>query len=158
MASAGLGILGVLAVTRPLSPSLGGGADPEPARVSVAQCYSDSTSLAAWCRAHGLVPRERRPKLVCFTLLDTELDILELRVRELADVVDKVVVFESARTSTGRAKQRYFERAKPHFDEAYPVRQPSPAPPPLFSALTPEIASNSPRAPALGRGAVLRDG
>lgn len=62
---------------------------------------------------------------MCFTLLDTELDLLELRIRELADVVDKVVVFESAHTSTGRAKDRYFERAKKHFDELYPVRRPA---------------------------------
>jgi beta-1,4-mannosyl-glycoprotein beta-1,4-N-acetylglucosaminyltransferase len=50
----------------------------------------------------------------CFTFFN-ELDILELRLKELAPVVDRFVLVEADRTFTGQPKPLYFDEQKARF-------------------------------------------
>lgn len=50
-------------------------------------------------------------------LFANELEVLELRMNELKDVVDKFVIFESAETIVGAPKPLYYENNKERFKE-----------------------------------------
>jgi beta-1,4-mannosyl-glycoprotein beta-1,4-N-acetylglucosaminyltransferase len=52
----------------------------------------------------------------CFIFYN-ELELLELRLRELADVVDKFVLVEATRTFTNHAKPLWFHENRARFDE-----------------------------------------
>lgn len=63
----------------------------------------------AACARHGWSQRTRaggaeKVKLIDAVIFSTELDLLEIRMRELWDVVDTFVVLESAHTFTGLPK------------------------------------------------------
>jgi beta-1,4-mannosyl-glycoprotein beta-1,4-N-acetylglucosaminyltransferase len=55
----------------------------------------------------------------CFTFFN-ELDLLEIRLRELRDVVDYFVICEAAQTFTGSDKPLYFAENKSRFAEFLP--------------------------------------
>ena len=52
----------------------------------------------------------------CFMFFN-ELDILEIRLNELHDIVDKFVIVESTRTHTGDIKPLYFKESENHFSQ-----------------------------------------
>lgn len=52
----------------------------------------------------------------CFTFFN-ELDLLEIRLRELAGTVDTFVLVEADKTFTGKPKELYFEKNKKRFAE-----------------------------------------
>ena len=54
--------------------------------------------------------------LDCFPFFN-ELDILQLRLYELADVVDKFVFIEASQTHTGKSKPFYYEENKQLFEK-----------------------------------------
>jgi beta-1,4-mannosyl-glycoprotein beta-1,4-N-acetylglucosaminyltransferase len=58
----------------------------------------------AACSCHDLKSRSQPHVLWDATLLSTELDMLEIRLRELWDVVDKFVILESTHSMTGNPK------------------------------------------------------
>lgn len=118
----GAGLLLLLALGSGLAGRRSSGSLAAQATASVQQCSAAASSLDGWCRAHGLVRRSKPGRVICFTLIDTELDLLELRLRELRGVVDAVVVFESAHTSTGRRKDLYLQRVREYFATQYGVR------------------------------------
>lgn len=55
----------------------------------------------------------------CFTFFN-ELDLLEVRLRELAPVVDAFVLVEATRTHAGKPKPLFFEQSKARFAEYLP--------------------------------------
>jgi len=55
----------------------------------------------------------------CFTFFN-ELDLLEIRLNELDDVVDKFVLVEAPVTHSGKPKPLYFEQNKQRFSEFLP--------------------------------------
>lgn len=60
------------------------------------------------CSRHGWSPRQPGVALWDATLISTELDMLEIRLRELWDTVDLFLVMESTHTMTGIRKKRMF--------------------------------------------------
>jgi len=58
----------------------------------------------AACQLHGWEPTVSSSTLWDATLISTELDMLEIRLRELWNVVDKFLLLESTHTMSGSAK------------------------------------------------------
>lgn len=58
----------------------------------------------AACRRHSWEPRTQRHVLWDATLISTELDMMEIRLRELWNVVDKFIILESTHSMTGNPK------------------------------------------------------
>jgi hypothetical protein len=55
------------------------------------------------------------PEVYDAIMVNTEIDMLEIRIRELLPYVDKLLVVESTRTLSGRRKRTYFEENKERF-------------------------------------------
>lgn len=69
------------------------------------------------CKLHGWKPR---PNVLDYKLLDaflvgSELDLLELRLNELAPIVDRFFIIESNVTSTGLPKETHFANNRERF-------------------------------------------
>lgn len=81
--------------------------------------YPRSTLPASeWCSLHGWKPRASTPKVFDAVIFSVEIDLLQLRLRELYDVVDGFVILESDRTFTGLPKNTTFADNKHLFDWA----------------------------------------
>ncbi|CEH13551.1 glycosyltransferase family 17 protein [Ceraceosorus bombacis] len=72
---------------------------------------------AAACARHGWVTREHDVKLVDAFLISTEVELLEARLRELEDVVDKFVIVESDYTLMGQPKNMTFQQNWPRWSK-----------------------------------------
>ncbi|KAH0445896.1 hypothetical protein IEQ34_025271 [Dendrobium chrysotoxum] len=71
---------------------------------------------SAACARHGWKPRLKPVNIWDATLISTELDMLEIRMRELWDVVDSFLVMESTHTMTGIEKsQMHFQQNSDRF-------------------------------------------
>ncbi|ORY29257.1 glycosyl transferase [Rhizoclosmatium globosum] len=68
------------------------------------------------CHAHRWTPATRPTRVWDVVLFSVELDLLELRMRELMDVVDFFVVVESRRTFTGLEKDLVFKENRKRFE------------------------------------------
>jgi beta-1,4-mannosyl-glycoprotein beta-1,4-N-acetylglucosaminyltransferase len=110
-------------LTRPIWDS-----PPPPFRVVNHFAQADGLSADRWCRLHGwrergddsasLSPADQhraRPRVYDAVIFSVELDLLEIRLRELWDVVDVFVVVESDRTFTGLAKNTTFADHRERF-------------------------------------------
>lgn len=62
-----------------------------------------SDDVAA-CQRHSWQPRSSKYLLWDAILISTELDMMEIRLRELWDVVDKFIILESTHSLTGNPK------------------------------------------------------
>ncbi|KAF9436423.1 hypothetical protein BGZ76_004021 [Entomortierella beljakovae] len=85
--------------------------------------YSDRMSIKERCKAHGWTLRDdystpSAPKIYDAVIFSVELDMMEIRIRELWDVVDKFVVLESNATFTGLPKDEVFKKNMDRFDFA----------------------------------------
>ncbi|KAL2918968.1 hypothetical protein HK105_201238 [Polyrhizophydium stewartii] len=102
----------VTSVTRPLWDT------PErPFRV-IPHYYAPHVSWETLCRRHGWAPLgtgDRMPRAVDAILFSVEVDLLEIRIRELYDVVEKFVVLETNSTFTGLPKAFTFEQHRERF-------------------------------------------
>lgn len=80
-----------------------------------------SADLAAdrWCALHNWTPRTSDPKVFDAVIFSVELDLLEIRLRELYEVVDSFVVLESDYTFTGRPKNTTYADHKHRFAWAH---------------------------------------
>jgi hypothetical protein len=63
------------------------------------------------------MPRAAQPRIIDAFPLFTELDLLEVRLRELEHVVDTFVIVEADRTFAGRPKPFFFERSRRRFQQ-----------------------------------------
>ncbi|KAF8938980.1 glycosyl transferase family 17 protein [Dissophora ornata] len=73
--------------------------------------YAEGMSMQERCEAHGwtLAPQDSTPPQVYDAVIfSVELDMLEIRIQELWDVVDKFVIVESNATFTGLPKDAVF--------------------------------------------------
>ncbi|UZJ53690.1 hypothetical protein CBS101457_003010 [Exobasidium rhododendri] len=75
-----------------------------------------SDDLAA-CQRHSWEPRNKTHILWDATLLNTELDMLEIRLVELWSVVDMFLVLESTHSMTGSPKNLYYSQNRSRFDQ-----------------------------------------
>lgn len=95
----------VIYLVRPIWDSPG--SQPE---IIVPHFHSESIPYSELCQLHGWKERElsddgrHLPKVIDAVIFSIELDILEIRIRELWDVVDVFVVLETDRTFTGVRK------------------------------------------------------
>jgi len=64
-------------------------------------------------------PMQKGKVYDCFTFYN-ELELLEIRLNELKDVVDKFILVESTATFTGKPKPLYFQENKERFKEFLP--------------------------------------
>lgn len=93
---------------------------PDGPKTVIPHFYAEGVPIDAHlCALHGWAPRppDDAPEVWDAVLVSSELDLLELRLHELAAVVDKVFVVEADRTFTGRPKPLAFAaaRAEPRF-------------------------------------------
>ncbi|KAF9120605.1 hypothetical protein BGW39_011245 [Mortierella sp. 14UC] len=81
--------------------------------------YAEGMSMKDRCEAHGWTynpdPTIPQPKVYDAVIFSVELDMLEIRMRELWDVVDKFVILESNGTFTGLPKEQVFAKHKRRF-------------------------------------------
>ncbi|KAK3816399.1 MAG: glycosyl transferase [Benniella sp.] len=80
--------------------------------------YAEGMTLKDRCEAHGWTLRpetEPTPKLYDAVIFSVELDMLEIRIREMWDVVDHFVILESNTTFTGNPKNETFKEYKERF-------------------------------------------
>ncbi|KAI8845594.1 glycosyl transferase [Chytridium lagenaria] len=66
------------------------------------------------CRLHGWNTTDQPPKTYDAIIFSVELDLLEIRLRELYPVVDHFVILESNTTFTGNPKPYHFDDNKNH--------------------------------------------
>jgi beta-1,4-mannosyl-glycoprotein beta-1,4-N-acetylglucosaminyltransferase len=80
---------------------------PPPSWDVLVHYYSPHFTEQEYCEAHqwSWIPIEQRPMVYDAVIFSTELDMLEIRMRELWDVVDRFLVLESDKTFTGRDKK-----------------------------------------------------
>lgn len=77
----------------------------------------------AFCSSVGMEPwleRSLRRKVFDLTLINTELDWLEIRMGQLWDQVDYFVVVEATRTFTNKPKPLYVQEQLHRFERFYP--------------------------------------
>lgn len=98
-------------LTRPIWDTPG--SQPE---IIIPHFYSDSVPFSDLCQLHGWKHRELSdqddpvvPKVIDAVIFSIELDILEIRIRELWDEVDIFLVLEADRTFTGVQKPLVLE-------------------------------------------------
>lgn len=99
----------LLYLTRPIWDSPG--RQPE---ILIPHFHSNSVPLSDLCQLHGWKQRtlsgsDNEPKVIDAVIFSIELDILEIRLRELWDVVDIFLVLEADRTFTGAQKPLVLE-------------------------------------------------
>jgi beta-1,4-mannosyl-glycoprotein beta-1,4-N-acetylglucosaminyltransferase len=78
------------------------------------------TGKRDWCKLHGWTPRPmaaERPMIVDAVPISTELDMLEIRMREYAPFVKIFVIVESPMTFSGRPKPLFFAQQRDRFDK-----------------------------------------
>lgn len=84
--------------------------------------HSDAVPFESLCSLHGWEPRGKKlvPKLgvIDAVIFSIELDLLEIRLRELWDVVDTFLVFEADRTFTGKRKPLFLQENLSRFEWA----------------------------------------
>ncbi|KAG0197098.1 hypothetical protein BGX28_009381, partial [Mortierella sp. GBA30] len=91
---------------------------------TIAHYYAEGLTIQERCHAHGweLKPEtpEGTPKAMVYdaVIFSVELDMLEIRMRELFDVVDKFVILESTHTFTGLKKDLVFNNTRDRFEFA----------------------------------------
>ncbi|KAI8379310.1 N-acetylglucosaminyltransferase-like protein [Radiomyces spectabilis] len=79
--------------------------------------YAEDVSMANLCQLHGWthLKDEERPRVFDAIVFSVELDLLEIRIRELWDVVDTFVILESNATFTGVSKPLVFKDHQDRF-------------------------------------------
>ncbi|KAH8915302.1 glycosyltransferase family 17 protein [Atractiella rhizophila] len=94
-------------VTRPLWDS-----SPAPSQ-PIHHFYAQPAEVgtAEWCALHGWKMRDKEAMVVDATLISSEVELMQVRMRELEDVVDVWVVVESNGTFTGKEKGTPFRDA-----------------------------------------------
>ncbi|KAF9919578.1 hypothetical protein BGZ65_012011, partial [Modicella reniformis] len=84
--------------------------------------YAEGMTLKDRCEAHGWTVRLETttttiipPKFYDAVIFSVELDMLEIRIREMWDVIDKFVILESNTTFTGNPKNETFKDNRERF-------------------------------------------
>ncbi|KAF1798259.1 glycosyltransferase family 17 protein [Mucor lusitanicus] len=84
--------------------------------------YAEDVPMETMCQLHGwkLKPKEElaKNKVYDAIIFSVELDLLEIRIKELWNVVDTFVILESNATFTGVAKNLTFNQHKKRFQFA----------------------------------------
>ncbi|KAJ3671749.1 hypothetical protein LUZ60_007828 [Juncus effusus] len=77
--------------------------------------YHPNISAQNLCSLHGWKPRQSPRKVFDAVLFSNELDILQIRWKELSPYVDEFVILESNSTFTGQVKPLFFAENRKNF-------------------------------------------
>ncbi|KAL1193508.1 hypothetical protein V5N11_014671 [Cardamine amara subsp. amara] len=88
---------------------------PPPPFKRIPHYYAENVSMAHLCELHGWTPRLEPRRVFDAIIFSNELDLLELRWRELEPYVSKFVILESNTTFTGIPKPLFFDSNKERF-------------------------------------------
>jgi len=88
--------------TRPLWDS------PPPSFELVPHYYAEGVPMEILCQLHGWTHKDSPNKVVDAVIFANELDLLEIRIRELLPVVDKFFIVEADKTFTNKPKPTVF--------------------------------------------------
>lgn len=88
---------------------------PPPPFRRVPHFYAENVSMEHLCKLHGWSIRSQPRRVFDGIIFNNELDILEIRWRELDPVVTKFVILESNTTFTGIPKPLYFSLNQARF-------------------------------------------
>ncbi|KAI8599391.1 N-acetylglucosaminyltransferase-like protein [Dissophora ornata] len=80
--------------------------------------YAEGMTMKDRCKAHNWTLRPEStptPTLYDAVIFSVELDMLEIRIREMWDVVDKFVILEANATFTGHSKEETFKNNRDRF-------------------------------------------
>ncbi|KAL3535887.1 hypothetical protein ACH5RR_004348 [Cinchona calisaya] len=77
--------------------------------------YAENISMGQLCRLHGWTLRSEPRRVYDGIIFSNELDLLEIRLRELLPYVTKFVILESKTTFTGKPKPLFFEKNQDRF-------------------------------------------
>lgn len=80
--------------------------------------YAENVSMQQLCRLHGWSLRSEPRRVFDAALFSNELDILEIRLRELFPYVHKFILLESNTTFTGIPKTLFFSENRQRFEFA----------------------------------------
>lgn len=90
--------------------------------IKIPHYYAEDVPMKDLCKLHGweLKSEEeiKKTKVYDAIIFSVELDLLEVRIRELWDVVDKFIILESNATFTGKTKNLTFNEHKADFSFA----------------------------------------
>ncbi|KAL9673566.1 hypothetical protein QQ045_029827 [Rhodiola kirilowii] len=81
---------------------------PPPFRRVLPHFYAENVSTAQLCRLHGWTIRDAPRRIYDAIIFSNELDLLELRWREINNYVHNFIILESNTTFTGIPKPLYF--------------------------------------------------
>ncbi|MES2287671.1 MAG: hypothetical protein V4547_18390 [Bacteroidota bacterium] len=87
---------------------------------SITHYYSPGIPPEKLCKAHNWTTRNLSdiPRVFDVFIFSIELDLLEIRLKELWSVVDKFVLVEADKTFTGKPKRLYFNENRERFEWA----------------------------------------
>lgn len=88
---------------------------PPPPFKRLAHYYAENVSMGQLCRLHGWSVRSEPRRVYDAIIFSNELDILEIRWRELHPYVTKFVILESNTTFTGIPKPLFFASNQARF-------------------------------------------
>ncbi|KAI9279774.1 glycosyl transferase [Sporodiniella umbellata] len=78
--------------------------------------YAENVPEETLCKLHGWsLKKENKVKIYDAIIFSVELDLLEIRIREMWEVVDKFVILESNATFMGQTKPLTFKENKDRF-------------------------------------------
>lgn len=78
--------------------------------------HPDNSDKRAWCALHGWEARGAPGVLVDSLQITSELDLLEIRIREYAGLVSTMIVFESTMTHAGTPREIQIELQMERFE------------------------------------------
>ncbi|KAI8895259.1 glycosyl transferase [Globomyces pollinis-pini] len=105
-------IVNIAYVTRPVWDT------PQKPWNVITHYYSPHLPWSDLCHLHGWRMNRGAPKVYDAVLFSVELDLLEIRIRELFDVVEKFIIIEANSTFTGLPKPLVFAENRNRFDFA----------------------------------------
>lgn len=88
---------------------------PPPPFTRLTHYYAENLSMAALCKLHGWELRPSPRRLFDAVLFSNELDLLEIRYRELLPHVHRFLLLESNSTFTGLPKPLFFKENQSRF-------------------------------------------
>ncbi|KAJ8767704.1 hypothetical protein K2173_020644 [Erythroxylum novogranatense] len=88
---------------------------PPPFKHIIPHYYAENVSMEHLCHLHGWSMRSEPRRIFDAIIFSNELDILELRWRELYPYITKFVIIESNTTFTGIPKPLFFELNRARF-------------------------------------------
>ncbi|XP_077243902.1 beta-1,4-N-acetylglucosaminyltransferase family protein [Tasmannia lanceolata] len=91
---------------------------PPPPFTVIPHYYAENVSMEHLCHLHGWTLRSEPRRVFDAVLFNNELDLLEIRWRELLPYVHKFILLESNTTFTGIPKPLFFAKNRHRFDFA----------------------------------------